>query len=138
MDTASLDPPAPTAHVAIIMDGNGRWATSRGLPRIAGPRRGAGSVRRTVNAAAELGISYLTLFGFSSENWKRPLAEVDDLMGLLLHYLLGEIAELHRNGVRLRIIGQRGGLAPDIVTLIDNGENLQRHNAGLKLTIALS
>jgi undecaprenyl diphosphate synthase len=138
MDTASLVPPAPPAHVAIIMDGNGRWATSRGLPRIAGHRRGADSVRRTVNAAAELGISYLTLFGFSSENWKRPLAEVDDLMGLLRHYLRGEIAELHRNGVRLRIIGQRGRLAPDIVTLIDNGENLTRHNTGLQLTIALS
>ena len=139
MDQASLDPPpAPPVHVAIIMDGNGRWATSRGLPRIAGHRRGAEAVRRTVNAAAELGITYLTLFGFSSENWKRPLAEVDDLMGLLRHYLRGEIAELHRNGVRLRVIGQRARLAPDIVTLIDNGENLTRDNAGLHLTIALS
>src|SRR5207237_465048 len=94
--------------------------------------------RRAVNAAADLGISYLTLFGFSSENWKRPLTEVDDLMGLLRHYLRGEIAELHRNGVRLRIIGQRARLAPDIVTLIDNGENLTRRNAGLQLTLALS
>jgi undecaprenyl diphosphate synthase len=130
--------PAPPTHVAIIMDGNGRWATSRGLPRIAGHRRGAEAVRRTVNAAAELGIGYLTLFGFSSENWKRPLAEVDDLMGLLRHYLRGEIAELHRNGVRLRIIGQRSRLAPDIVTLIENGESLTRDNARLNLTIALS
>src|ERR1700730_3886312 len=138
MDTASLVPPAPPAHVAIIMDGNGRWATSRGLPRIAGHRRGADSVRRTVNAAAELGISYLTLFGFSSENWKRPLAEVDDLMGLLRHYLRGEIAELHRNAVRLRIIGDRTRLAPDIVTLIANAEALTRENTGVNLTVALS
>jgi undecaprenyl diphosphate synthase len=136
--TPHLPSPTPPAHVAIIMDGNGRWATSRGLPRIAGHRRGAESVRRTVNAAADLGISYLTLFGFSSENWKRPLAEVDDLMGLLRHYLRGEIAELHRNGVKLRIIGQRSRLSPDIVTLIDNGETLTRNNTGLQLTIALS
>jgi undecaprenyl diphosphate synthase len=139
MDKATLDPsPAPPTHVAVIMDGNGRWATARGLPRIAGHRRGAEAVRRTVTAAGELGIAYLTLFGFSSENWKRPLAEVDDLMGLLRHYLRGEIAELHRNGVRLRVIGQRARLAPDIVTLIENGENLTRDNSGLQLTIALS
>ncbi|MBV9523429.1 MAG: isoprenyl transferase [Alphaproteobacteria bacterium] len=139
MDTSAHIPvPAPPVHVAIIMDGNGRWATSRGLPRVAGHRRGADAVRRTVKAAGELGISYLTLFGFSSENWKRPLAEIDDLMGLLRHYLRGEIAELHRNGVRLRIIGQRARLAPDIVTLIENGENLTRGNSGLNLTVALS
>jgi undecaprenyl diphosphate synthase len=139
MDKSShLPSPAPPVHVAIIMDGNGRWATSRGLPRIVGHRQGAESVRRTVKAAADLGISYLTLFGFSSENWKRPLAEVDDLMGLLRHYLRGEIAELHRNGVKLRIIGQRNRLSPDIVTLIDNGETLTRNNTRLQLTIALS
>src|SRR5580658_5336167 len=125
-------------HIAIIMDGNGRWAQARGLPRIAGHRRGAEAVRRTLTAASELGIPYLTLFGFSSENWKRPLAEVDDLMGLLRHYLRGEIAELHRNGVRLRVIGDRGRLAPDIVTLIANAEALTRDNAGVNLTIALS
>ena len=88
------------AHIAIIMDGNGRWATARGLPRVAGHRRGAEAVRRTIIAASELGVRYLTLFGFSSENWKRPADEVSDLMGLLRHYLRGEIAELHRNGVR--------------------------------------
>ncbi|HXO02727.1 MAG TPA: isoprenyl transferase [Stellaceae bacterium] len=125
-------------HIAIIMDGNGRWAQARGLPRIAGHRRGAEAVRRTVTAAGELGIPYLTLFGFSSENWKRPLEEVDDLMGLLRHYLRGEIAELHRNGVRLRVIGERGRLASDIVTLIDNAEELTRDNCGVNLTIALS
>jgi undecaprenyl diphosphate synthase len=120
------------------MDGNGRWATARGLPRIAGHRTGAEAVRRTVRAAAELGIGYLTLFGFSSENWKRPLQEIDGLMGLLRHYLRGEIAEIHRNGVRLRVIGQRARLAADIVTLIENGEALTRENTGLQLTIALS
>jgi undecaprenyl diphosphate synthase len=125
-------------HIAIIMDGNGRWAQARGLPRIAGHRRGAEAVRRTVTAAGELGVPYLTLFGFSSENWKRPLAEVDDLMGLLRHYLRGEIAELHRNGVRLRVIGDLGRLAPDIVTLIANAEALTRDNGGVNLTIALS
>jgi undecaprenyl diphosphate synthase len=133
-----LSPPAPPVHVAIIMDGNGRWATARGLPRIAGHRTGAEAVRRTVRAAAELGIGYLTLFGFSSENWKRPLQEIDGLMGLLRHYLRGEIAEIHRNGVRLRVIGQRARLAADIVTLIENGEALTRENTGLQLTIALS
>jgi undecaprenyl diphosphate synthase len=130
--------PAPPVHVAVIMDGNGRWATARGLPRIAGHRTGAEAVRRTVKAAAELGIAYLTLFGFSSENWKRPLPEIDGLMGLLRHYLRGEIAELHRNGVRLRVIGQRARLAADIVTLIENGEALTRDNTGLQLIIALS
>src|SRR5258707_11131887 len=105
-------------HIAIIMDGNGRWAQARGLPRIAGHRRGAEAVRRTVTAVGELGVPYLTLFGFSSENWKRPLAEVDDLMGLLRHYLRRQIAQLHRNGVRLRGVGGRGRLAPRIVTPI--------------------
>ena len=138
MSQDSSLPRALPRHIAIIMDGNGRWAQARGLPRIAGHRRGAEAVRRTVTAAAELGIPYLTLFGFSSENWKRPLAEVDDLMGLLRHYLRGEIAEIHRNGVRLRVIGERARLASDIVNLIENGEALTRDNTGLQLTIALS
>lgn len=128
----------PPAHVAIIMDGNGRWATARGLPRVAGHRRGADAVRRTIKAAAELGVRYLTLFGFSSENWKRPVAEVNDLMGLLRHYLRAELAELHRNGVRIRIIGDRGRLAPDIVALIENAEATTRANQGLTLIVALS
>jgi undecaprenyl diphosphate synthase len=137
--TPNMAPPRPLPrHIAIIMDGNGRWAQSRGLPRIAGHRQGAEAVRRAVRAAGELGIPYLTLFGFSSENWKRPLAEIDDLMGLLRHYLRGEIAELHRNGVRLRVIGDRERLAPDIVTLIANAEELTRENSGVNLTIALS
>ena len=137
MDTRSSPVPPPT-HVAIIMDGNGRWAQARGLPRIAGHRRGGEAVRRAVTAAGELGIGYLTLFGFSSENWKRPADEVDDLMGLLRHYLRGEVAELHRNNVRVRVIGDRERLAPDIVTLIDNTEALTAGNTGLKLSVALS
>src|SRR5216683_253629 len=134
---APLPRPLPR-HIAIIMDGNGRWAKARGLPRVAGHRRGAEAVRRTLVAASELGIPYLTLFGFSSENWKRPLNEVDDLMGLLRHYLRGEIAELHRNGVRLRVIGETGRLSADLVTLIANAEALTRDNRGVNLTIALS
>lgn len=130
--------PPPPQHVAIIMDGNGRWAQSRGLPRIAGHRRGAEAVRRAVVAATELGISYLTLFGFSSENWKRPVDEIRDLMGLLRHYLRGEIAELHKKGVRLRVIGDRSRLPSDIVTLIVNSEELTRGNGRLNLSIALS
>ena len=94
----------PPVHVAIIMDGNGRWAKARGLPRIAGHKRGAEAVRRTVTGAAELGIQYLTLYGFSSENWKRPAAEVDDLMGLLRLYLNKEIQELHEKGVHVIVI----------------------------------
>ncbi len=129
--------PSPR-HIAIIMDGNGRWAKARGLPRIAGHRRGAEAVRRTLVAAGELGVPYLTLFGFSSENWKRPLDEVDDLMGLLRHYLRGEIAELHKNGVRLRVIGDKDRLSPDIVAMIANAETLTRDNQAINLTIALS
>src|SRR5438876_5654434 len=138
MSFAAPSPRPLPRHIAIIMDGNGRWAQARGLPRIAGHRNGAEAVRRTLVAAGELGIPYLTLFGFSSENWKRPLGEVDDLMGLLRHYLRGEIAELHRNGVRLRVIGEIARLSPDIVTLIDNAEALTRDNGGINLTIALS
>jgi undecaprenyl diphosphate synthase len=138
MSFADVSPGSLPRHIAIIMDGNGRWAQARGLPRIAGHRRGAEAVRRTLTAASEIGVPYLTLFGFSSENWKRPLNEVDDLMGLLRHYLRGEIAELHRNGVRLRVIGDKGRLAADIVALIDNAERLTRDNGSVNLTIALS
>ena len=142
MSTASLpataDPSPGPHHVAIIMDGNGRWAKARGLPRVAGHRRGADAVRRVVRGAGELGIPVLTLFAFSTENWTRPADEVNDLMGLLRHYLRGEIAELHQQGVRLRVIGDRARLAPDIVTLIDNAEQLTRDNARLTLIVALS
>src|SRR6266478_2315766 len=109
-----------------------RLAVCRGSPAI------AGAARRTVIAAAEFGVPYLTLFGFSSENWKRPSAEVQDLMVLLRHYLRGEIAELHRNGVRLKVIGQLTRLAPDIVGMIERAEALTRENSQITLTIALS
>ena len=131
-------PPAPPVHVAIIMDGNGRWAKARGMPRLVGHKRGVESVRDTVKSAQALGVRYLTLYGFSSENWRRPEAEVKDLMGLLRLYLRSEIAELHREGVRLRIIGQRTRLSEDIRALIENGERLTQGNHTLTLTIALS
>jgi undecaprenyl diphosphate synthase len=120
------------------MDGNGRWAQARGLPRIAGHRHGAEAARRAVTAAAELGVPYLTLFGFSSENWRRPSGEIQDLMGLLRHYLRGEIAELHRNGVRLRVIGELSRLDPDILEMIERAEAMTRDNARITVTIALS
>ena len=125
-------------HVAIVMDGNGRWAKKRGLPRTLGHRRGVEAVRTTIKAAIELKIKYLTLFGFSSENWKRPPDEVSELMGLLRIYLRSEIAELHKSGVRLRIIGDREKLDSDIVKMIAESENLTAANDTLHLTIALS
>jgi undecaprenyl diphosphate synthase len=125
-------------HVAIIMDGNGRWAQARGMFRTAGHRSGMEAVRRTVEAAGELGIPYLTIFGFSSENWRRPVEEVQELMLLLRLYLRSEIAELHRNGTRVRVIGDRSRLAPDIVNLIEHAEALTRGNDTLNLTVALS
>jgi undecaprenyl diphosphate synthase len=130
--------PPPPVHVAIIMDGNGRWATSRGLPRIAGHRQGAEAVRTAITTAVELGISYLTLYGFSMENWKRPKTEITDLMGLLRLYLLREVAELDRKGVRIRFIGQRNRLAPDIVALIADAEKRTCKNNKLTLIVALS
>jgi undecaprenyl diphosphate synthase len=137
MSAAATPRPVPR-HIAIIMDGNGRWAKARGLPRIAGHRRGAEAARRTVIGAAELGVPYLTLFGFSSENWKRPSAEIQDLMGLLRYYLRGEIAQLHSNGVRLKVIGDLGKLDPDIISLIEHAEGMTRDNSRITLTIALS
>jgi undecaprenyl diphosphate synthase len=137
MSSAGTPRPVPR-HIAIIMDGNGRWAKAHGLPRIAGHRQGAEAARRTVIAAAEMGVPYLTLFGFSSENWRRPSGEIQDLMGLLRHYLRGEIAELHRNGVRLKVIGDLGKLDPDIISLIEHAETMTRDNSRIILTIALS
>ena len=125
-------------HVAIIMDGNGRWAEARGLPRVAGHRRGAEVVRRTVDGALELGVRYLTLYGFSSENWKRPLTEVDDLMGLLRRYLQSDINELHERGIRLRVMGERERLPIDIVRLIGDAEARTGENELLTVTIAIS
>lgn len=128
----------PPAHVAIIMDGNGRWASARGLPRTVGHHRGADAVRRVIEASVDLGIGHLTLFGFSIENWGRPEDEVSELMGLLRRYLRSEVAELHRNGVRIRVIGDRSRLQRDIVDLIVNAERLTVDNRTLHLTVALS
>ena len=141
MVTASLKNanfPAPPIHIAIIMDGNGRWAQARGLPRTAGHQRGAKAVKRIVKAAVQEGIGYLTVFGFSSENWKRPKKEVRDLMGLLRLYLKSELAELKHEGLRFRVIGDRQRLAPDINLLIGEMERETANNSGLVLTIALS
>lgn len=125
-------------HVAIIMDGNGRWAKARGLPRVAGHQRGAEAVRKTVKACRELGIGYLTLYAFSSENWKRPAEEVGDLMQLLRVYLRKELNELDANNVRIQFIGDRSRLAGDITTLIEDAESRTRANTGLCLIIAVN
>jgi undecaprenyl diphosphate synthase len=125
-------------HVAIIMDGNGRWAAARHRPRRAGHRAGIDAVRRTVRAASDMGLDYLTLFGFSSENWKRPRAEVDYLMDLLRFFIKRETAELHANRVRIRIIGEREGLAADILTLMAEAEAKTKDNQGLGLQIAFN
>ncbi len=125
-------------HVAIIMDGNGRWAKARGLPRVAGHKQGAEAARRVTTAAAELGVKYLTLFGFSSENWRRPESEVNELMKLLRHYLRSETAELHKKGARLRVIGDRTRLDSDIVELIEQAEALTQDNTEITVIMALN
>jgi undecaprenyl diphosphate synthase len=135
---ANADPAPGPNHVAIIMDGNGRWAKARGLPRVAGHRRGADAVRRVVRGAGELGIPVLTLFAFSTENWTRPADEVNDLMGLLRHYLRNELDELHKNGARLRVIGDREGLASDIVRDISDAENMTRGNGRIDVNICIN
>lgn len=125
-------------HVAIIMDGNGRWAAARNLPRVMGHKSGIEAVRRALQSAIEAGVPYLTLYGFSSENWKRPNDEVQDLMGLLRLYLQGELAQLHKEQVRLRIIGDRSRFEKDIISLIEKAESLTANNTRLNLTVALS
>lgn len=125
-------------HVAIIMDGNGRWASARGLPRTVGHQQGAEAVKRTVRAAADMGIEYLTLFGFSSENWKRPIEEVSELMRLLRYYLRAETADLHQSGIRLRVIGRRSDFDADIIAMIEQAEELTKNNTKLNLIIALN
>jgi undecaprenyl diphosphate synthase len=133
------DAPRPIArHVAIIMDGNGRWAAERGLPRVEGHRQGVESVRRTVEAAIELGITHLTLFSFSSENWSRPRQEINDLFGLLRRFVRRDLAELHKNGVKIRVIGARSGLDDDILRMLDDAVELTKDNTALNLTIAFN
>ena len=125
-------------HVAIIMDGNGRWAKSRGLPRAAGHERGVEALRRTVEAAGKMGIEYLTLFSFSTENWRRPVEEVNALFGLLRAYVKRDLARLKAEGVRVRIIGSRENVPEDILELIGKAERDTQDNRGGNLTIAFN
>jgi undecaprenyl diphosphate synthase len=125
-------------HVAIIMDGNGRWAAARGLPRGEGHRRGVEALRRTVRAAGEIGIDILTIFAFSSENWSRPQTEIRDLLGLLRRFIRNDLAELHQNNIRVRVIGEREGLAPDVASLLDEAEEMTRDNDGMTLVVAFN
>lgn len=125
-------------HVAIIMDGNGRWAKARGLPRTAGHRAGMNALHDTVSNASELGIRYLTLYAFSSENWSRPASEVSDLLGLLKIFIRRDLAELHRSNVEVKIIGNRVGLKPDILKLLEEAEQLTRGNDAMTLIIAFN
>nr|WP_223215714.1 isoprenyl transferase [Rhizobium herbae] len=125
-------------HVAIIMDGNGRWANSRGLPRTMGHRKGVEAVREAVRTAGEVGIRYLTLFAFSSENWSRPEAEVSDLMGLLKAFVRRDLADLHRQNVRIRVIGDKTNLRGDILPLLIEAEDTTRNNTGITLVIAFN
>jgi len=143
--TASLSNTSPAAsrqslptHIAIIMDGNGRWAKSRGLPRTAGHKKGAEALRRTLDACRDAGIHYLTIYAFSSENWKRPQEEISDLMQLLQHYLQHEIDTLHRNEVCLRFIGDLAQLEPKIRKMVENAMEKTKPNTAFNLTVALS
>ncbi len=126
------------AHVAIIMDGNGRWAQARGLPRFEGHWRGVEAVRRAVRSAIAHDVRYLTIYSFSSENWRRPPDEVAMLMGLLKRFIRNDLADLNRNDVRVRIIGERGNLAPDVAPLLVEAESLTKNNRGLTLTVAFN
>jgi undecaprenyl diphosphate synthase len=125
-------------HVAIIMDGNGRWAEARGLPRVAGHAIGVDAVRRAVRAAMELHIEVLTIFSFSTENWTRPADEVDTLMGLMKRYIRSDLAELHGNGIKIRVIGDRHGVDPELLGLIDDAVALTASNTALTLVIAFN
>ena len=134
-DATAFDMPR---HVAIIMDGNGRWAATRGLPRAEGHRRGVEALRRTVRAAGEMGIKILTIFSFSAENWSRPPSEIGELMGLLRRFVRNDLAELHQNNIRVRVIGERVGLDPDIGRLLVEAEDLTKNNDGLTLVVAFN
>ncbi|MEM1035322.1 MAG: isoprenyl transferase [Pseudomonadota bacterium] len=132
------DGPEPPRHVAIIMDGNGRWATSRGLPRAVGHERGVEALRRTVEAAQGLGLHTLTVFSFSTENWRRPASEVSALFGLLKSYVKRDLDRLAREGVRVRILGTRSGLPADIADLVDLAEKRTAENTAFNLCIAFN
>lgn len=138
-ESKSVDKPSTAPrHVAVIMDGNGRWATARHLPRTAGHERGVEALRRTVEAAGDLGIQYLTVFSFSTENWRRPPAEVNTLFGLLKAYVQRDLKRLKDEGVRIRIIGQREGLPADIASLVSKAETETALNSKFNLTIAFN
>jgi undecaprenyl diphosphate synthase len=140
-DVAKAEGAGPAAlprHVAIIMDGNGRWATQRGLPRVEGHRRGVEALRRTLKAAREIGIEIVTVYSFSSENWSRPPAEVSALMGLLKRFIRNDLAELHEANVRVRIAGERDDLSPDIRALLLEAEALTTANTGQTLIVAFN
>jgi len=142
-DPPQIEPMRPALtggprHVAIIMDGNGRWAAARGLPRLEGHRRGVEALRGCVRAAGELGIEVVTIFSFSSENWARPESEISDLMGLLRRFIRNDLADLHRSGVRVRVIGEREGLAADIRRLLTEAEELTAANDKLTLVVAFN
>lgn len=125
-------------HIAIIMDGNGRWASQRGLPRFEGHRRGVEALRRSLTAAEELGVKYLTVYSFSTENWKRPITEVTELMGLLRRFIRNDLANLHARNIRIRIIGVRDSLADDIVALLAEAEALTKNNTGMTFVVAFN
>jgi undecaprenyl diphosphate synthase len=125
-------------HVAIIMDGNGRWAKARGLPRSLGHKAGVAALRRTVEGSADLGIERLTVFGFSTENWRRPQREVSELLGLMRAYFQSDLARLDAEGVRVRIIGRREGLQPDILEMIESAESRTKRNTRFHLQVAFN
>ena len=125
-------------HLALIMDGNGRWAKARGLPRVLGHRAGVAALKRTVEAAPELGVEWMTVFGFSTENWSRPATEVAELMGLLKNYVRSDLDRMEREGVRLRVIGRRGDLAPDVLEIIEHAEARTRRNSRFHLQVAFN
>ena len=135
---ANLDLPVIPQHVAIIMDGNGRWAKQRGLPRTIGHNKGVEAVREAVKTAGEAGVKYLTLFAFSSENWSRPESEIEDLLGLLRRFIRRDLADLHRENIRIRIIGERENLRSDILPLLLEAEETTRGNTAMTLVIAFN
>jgi undecaprenyl diphosphate synthase len=128
----------PPQHVAIIMDGNGRWAKARGLPRAAGHQQGAEAARRAVRAAGEAGVQCLTLYAFSSENWRRPAEEINDLTGLLRFYIGRELDNLHGEGVRLRVLGDHKAFAPDVARMVDNAIARTAENQRMTVAVALN
>lgn len=135
---AELDPENMPRHIGLIMDGNGRWAKARSLPRTQGHRKGMEALRRTIKEAMVLGIEYVTIFSFSSENWNRPADEVQTLMGLLKRFIQRDLADLHRQGVRVVMIGARENVPADILPLIEESEKLTQDNKNITLNVAFN